>query len=184
MNELVNRALVGGLLRAQVDRRGLGGFHHARRMRRVRRAGQHVKFRRILASSLANETDLVPIGTIGAVQLVEREGLAVGDHLACPADVDGAEFAAFEKKRAAGFLVIGQFHGACRRHHAGDEQAVEVGELAGDFARHKQIGDLEGVAQFLRGHADQVLRTRRAADGIFKHSVVWQKGRRSTSRCQ
>jgi len=33
----------------------------------------------------------------------------------------------------------------------------------------------------LRGHADQVLRTRGAADGIFKHPGVSQKDRRATS---
>ena len=51
-------------------------------------------------------------------------------HRARAADVDGAEFAAFEEKRAAGFLVVRQFHRLARRHDAADHQPVEIGESA------------------------------------------------------
>ena len=138
-------------------------------MRGVRGAGKKIKFRRILRVVAAERNGLCSHRQINAVQFFQRKSFAIGDDLARAADVDGAEFAAFEEKGAAGFLVVRQFDGLGRRHHAADHEPVEIGEMAGDFAGHKKVGDLKRVAQFLRGHADQVLRTRRAADGIFKH---------------
>jgi hypothetical protein len=87
------------------------GFHHRRRMRRVCGTAQEIKLRRIIRVVLSKETCFRSHRQINAVQLFERERFSVGNDLARAADVDRAKLAAFEKKCAAGFLVVWQLNG-------------------------------------------------------------------------
>ena len=184
VDEFVNRPLVGGFLRPESHRRGFGGFHHAHRMGSVRRTGEEIKLRGMLRIIARERNGLRSHGQINTVLIIKREGLAVGHNFARPANIDGAELAAFEKKRAAGFLVIRQLNGFARRHHAADHQAIEVGEMRNEFAGNKKVGDMKGVALFLCGQADKVLRARSAADGVVNHASVWQNAKRPTSVCR
>src|SRR5208283_3477852 len=93
---------------------------------------------------------------------------AVHMHRPCPADVDGAELAAFEEKRAAGFPVVHQFH-RLDRHDAANHQTVEISERAAQLARGEKTGEVKRLAQLLGGHGDDVLRTRHPADGALEH---------------
>src|SRR5581483_8919088 len=43
MDELINRALVGSFHRTEIHRRGIGGFHHRRWMRKMRGTGEKIK---------------------------------------------------------------------------------------------------------------------------------------------
>jgi hypothetical protein len=54
--------------------------------------------------------------------------------------------------------------------------------LGDEFAGNKEVRDLKCVAQFLRGHSYEILRARRAADGVMNHAAVWQKEKPATSR--
>ena len=143
-------------------------------MRRVRRTAQEIEFRRILRVLALERDRLRAHGQINAIQPVERKRLAVRTHRPCPADVDGAQLAAFEEKRPARFLVIWQFNGF-DRHHAADHQPVEIGERPAQFARHKQIGDLECFPELLGGQGRDVLRPGHPADRVFEHAVSFSK---------
>jgi len=107
-------------------------------MSRVRRTTQKIKLRRILRVLALERDRLGAHRQINAIQPVERKRLAVRAHRPGPADVDGAQFAAFEEKRVSGFLVIRQFN-RLDRHHAADHQPVEVGERAAQFAGAKRL---------------------------------------------
>ena len=140
-------------------------------MSRVRRTTQEIKLRRILRV-LAFECDCLGAHRqINAIQPVERKRLAVRAYRPCPADVDGAQFAAFEEKRPPGFLVIGQFH-RLDRHDAADHQPVEVGKHAAQFDRREKAGNLESLPELLRGHHRDILRPRHPADGVLEHDDV------------
>ena len=52
-----------------------------------------------------------------------------------------------------------------------DRETIQIGESAGDFSGHEKSVDEKRVAQFLRGHADNVLGTRHPADWIIKHGA-------------
>jgi hypothetical protein len=138
-------------------------------MRGVRGAGEKIKFRGIFRVVATERNGLRAHRQINAVNFSERKCFSVRDNFSRAADVDRAKFTSFEKKRAAGFTVVLQHDWLIGRHYAADNEAVEVGEMAARFARRKKAGDLKCVAQLLRGHTDHVLRTRRPADGIFKH---------------
>ena len=79
-------------------------------MRRVRRTAQEIKLRRIFRVLALERDRLRAHRQINAIQPVERKRFAIRVDRARPADVDGAEFAAFEEKGAAGFLVVRQFN--------------------------------------------------------------------------
>ena len=66
--------------------------------------------------------------------------------------------------------MIRQFDGFRRRRHATDHETIQVGEVRNEFAGDEEVGDGKRVALFLRGQADEVLRTRRAADGVGNHA--------------
>ena len=140
-------------------------------MSRVRRTTQKIKLRRIFRILALERDRFGAHRQINAIQPVERKRLAVRVHRPCPADVDGAELAAFEEKRPPGFLVIRQFD-RLDRHHAADHQPVEVGEHAAQFARREKAGDMESLPELLGGHRRDILRPRHPADGVFEHSGV------------
>ena len=103
--------------------------------------------------------------------------MAVRKDLSRPADVDRPQLTSLQEKRTPGFLMIRQFHRLIRRHHPADHQPVEVREQGMDVARREDMGDVKRVAQFLRGHPDEILRTRRAADGVMNHAPQLGKNR-------
>jgi dCTP diphosphatase len=121
------------------------------------------------ASSLAKLTTFRSHADVDAAVAVHRVGRAIHSDCAGTAGVDGSELAAFEEGRATGFLVIGQDHGGIARHGSGDDQAVEIGEESVEASGMIELGNKEGFADFLGGHARHFLWSRHTADGGFEH---------------
>ena len=96
-------------------------------------------------------------------------GLAIHGDFARAAGVDGSEFAALQKRRAAGFLAIRQLERRSSRHCAGHHHAIEIGEQAVEPAGLENAGDQEGLAQFRSRHAADFLRAGHAADDGIEH---------------
>lgn len=147
-------------------------------MRRMRRAAQEIKLRRIFCVLALENDRFCSHWQINAIQPVEGKRFSIRMNRARPADVDGAQFAAFEEKGAARFLVVRQFN-RLQRHYSADHEAVEVGEQAAQFARREQVGDGKSVAKLLGGQARHILRTGHTADGVLEHGTSFAKSKPS-----
>ncbi len=149
------------------------------RMRGVRGATEDEILRRILRVVAGEVHFLRAHADVDATFGFDGKTFTIHRHRAGAAGVDRAEFAAFEKKAAPGFLVILQRQRGRGRDRAAHDEAVEIGELQNDLSGDVEILDEKGVAQFSSGHARHILRPRHPADGIVDH-----RGQRSRRRAR
>ena len=166
----VNRPLVGGCLGAQRHRRGVLRLHHRGGMRRVRRAAQEIKLRRILGV-LALERDRLACPSADKRSPAGRAAKVLPSAWTAPAPPTlMAPSSRRSRKKArpvsrwlgnSTALPAGMMPPTTRRSRSVNR--------AGQLARREKAGDEKSVAEFLRGHARDILRARHPANGVLEH---------------
>ena len=100
------------------------------------------------------ENPLYMVEDAGAADLIARGRLELGISRGSPEQViDGFRYFGYLPQESA---------------PAGDE-TIQVSESARQLSRREKAGEQKSVAEFLRGHARDVLRARHPANGVLEH---------------
>src|SRR6267154_5958272 len=102
-------------------------------MRRMGRTGKKIKLCGLLGVVAGERHRLGAHRQVNAVEPFEYEDFSIRDNLARSADVDRAQFTALEEECAPCLFVVRQLNGLVNRHHATNDEPVEISEVAGDL---------------------------------------------------